>query len=274
MPNSNLGPVRSSNLVARAAKADLVARMDADDVSYPDRLRRQVAVFASHPAAAVVASLCDIIDPKGRTLRTPDAWRISRRAAFVPFAHGAMMYRRRLFDRIGGYREECAYWEDQDLVVRLAEVGDVLVIPRSLYKVRAWTSSTRLSSDSKELEQAINRMYAATDRIGGNAAATMEEPAVSAGKVDPRVFISLGSVVLWAGGKPRLFRRLLKDGKLGPDFRTAAALVWTAWASFSPASLRMFLRLLLIARNAIAATRIRSDEPVVWKPGSGGVSGT
>ena len=62
MPNSNLGPVRSSNLVARAAEADLVARMDADDVSYPDRLRKQVEVFGSHPAAAVVASLCDIID--------------------------------------------------------------------------------------------------------------------------------------------------------------------------------------------------------------------
>ena len=185
-----------------------------------------------------------------------------------------MMYRRRIFDRIGGYREECTYWEDQDLVVRMAEVGDVLVIPRSLYKVRAWTSSTRLSSDSKELEQAINRMYAATDRIGGNAGSEADKPTGGADRVDPRVFISLGSVVLWAGGKPRLFRRLLKDGKLGPDLRTAAALVWTAWASLSPASLRMFLRLLLIARNAIAATRIRSDEPVAWKPGSGGVSGT
>ena len=195
--DSNLGPVRSSNLVARAAKADLVARMDADDVSYPDRLRKQVEVFGSHPAAAVVASLCDIIDPRGRTLRTPEAWRISRRAAFVPFAHGAMMYRRHIFDRIGGYREECTYWEDQDLVVRMAEAGDVLVIPRSLYKVRAWTSSTRLSSDSKELEQAINRMYAATDRIGGNAARSADEPDRQRGQSRPAGvhFAGLGRVV-------------------------------------------------------------------------------
>jgi GT2 family glycosyltransferase len=269
--DTNLGPVHSSNLVARAAAADLVARMDADDISDPDRLAKQVEVFDSHPSAAVVGSLCDIIDEKGRTLRTAEAWRLSRRAAFVPFAHGAMMYRRSVFDAIGGYREECAYWEDQDLVVRMAQAGDVLVIPRSLYKVRAWTSSTRLSSDSKVLEQAINRMYAAADRVAANPLAPTDERTSRSGKVDPRVFISLGSVVLWAGGKPRLFRRLLKDGKLGYNFRTAAALVWAAWASLSPSTLRLFLQLLLVARNLIPATMIRSDEPVVWKPGSGAI---
>jgi hypothetical protein len=88
-------------------------------------------------------------------------------------------------------------------------------------------------------------------------------------KLDPRVFISMGSVILWGGGKPQLFRRLLKRGELSFDFRTASALVWTAWATVDPRSLRAFLRLLIVARNKFAAAKISSAEPVVWTPGLG-----
>ena len=84
------------------------------------------------------------------------------------------------------------------------------------------------------------------------------------GKVDPRVFVSLGSHSLWAGGRPRLFRRLLKRGRLGPDFRTVSALVWTGWASLAPTSLRAFLRSLLFVRNAHAALLMKGNAPVRW----------
>ena len=100
-------------------------------------------------------------------------------------------------------------------------------------------------------------------------------------KIDPRVFISLGSIALWAGGRPRLFKRLLKRGDLRPAFRTVSALVWTAWASVEPHSLRAFLRLLLVARSARASGKVQTDGPVRWtaaalrsaKGVSGGVAG-
>jgi glycosyltransferase involved in cell wall biosynthesis len=88
--DEKLGPVASSNMVADAAKAPFVARMDADDISYPDRLGEQVRVLREDPGVGVVASLCDTIDASGRVLRPPEAWRLSRRSPFVPFAHGSM----------------------------------------------------------------------------------------------------------------------------------------------------------------------------------------
>jgi glycosyltransferase involved in cell wall biosynthesis len=267
---SNLGPVGSSNMVARAARAELVARMDADDVSYPDRLHQQMEVLREHPKAGAVGTLCDVIDASGAILRRSDPWRISRRSPFVPFAHGAMMYRRSQFERIGGYRDECAFWEDQDLVVRIAGLADVLVIPHSLYRIRAWTSSTRRASDPERLERAIDRMYAATDRLRDDGRYQLRvDTGASPAKVDPRVFVSLGSGSLWAGEKPRLFRRLIDRGRLAFDFRTASALAWTAWASVSPGTLRGFLRLLLVVRKAFAAAKIDPTEPVVWTPGRG-----
>ena len=260
-----LGPALSSQRVAEAARAPFVARMDADDVSHSRRLDEQLAVFESYPTTGVVACLCEFIDAKDRKLRGSERWRLVRRSPLVPFAHGAMIYRRDVFDRAGGYRRECEYWEDQDLVTRMARLAPVMVIARSLYKVRFSATSTRAASEAAALEHAVDIMYRSADRLGGNQGYDdLLKNGGNSGKLDPRVYISLGSQLLWAGGKPRFFRRMLKNADLAPDFRTLSALVWTAWASFEPRSLRAFLRSLLLVRNLWAALKIRIDGPVAW----------
>jgi len=262
----NLGPALSSERVARAALAPLVARMDADDISYPDRLREELAVFERHPEAGVVACLCDFIDMKGRKLRGSEKWRLARRSPFVPFAHGAMMYRRSVFDRAGGYRRECEYWEDQDLVTRMSAVAPVMVVPQALYRVRLSPTSTRAASDTVKLEHAVDIMYRSTKRLRKRQdySDLLRSDAPETTKVDPRVFISLGSQLLWAGGKPRFFKRLLRRGDLAADFHTLGALVWTAWASLEPRTLRLFLRSLVFARNLHASLVMRINGPVRW----------
>ncbi|MES2326363.1 MAG: glycosyltransferase family A protein [Pseudomonadota bacterium] len=266
---TNLGPALSSEKVARAARAPLVARMDADDVSHPDRLEEEVAIFARHPETGVVACLCDFIDSTNRRVRGSEGWRLTRRSPLVPFAHGAMMYRRDIFESAEGYRPECEYWEDQDLVTRMAMLAPVTVIPRALYQFRFSPTSTRTASDATALEQAVDLMYRSADRLGKNQGYDdLLGTACEAEKVDPRVFISLGSQLLWAGGRPRFFRRLLKRATLAPNFRTISAVAWTAWASLEPRSLRAFLRSLLLVRNLRAALAMHVDGPIRWPPAS------
>lgn len=262
-----LGPALSSQRVAIAATAPIVARMDADDVSHPDRLREELAVFDRHPEAGVVASLCNFIDSNGNRLRSSEAWRLTLRSPFVPFAHGAMMYRREVFDKAGGYRAECAYWEDQDLVTRMAAVAPVMIIPRALYEVRLWLNSTRAASDREPLEQAVDLAFRCIDRLeeNENYDDLLEEHDRRGEKIDPRVFVSLGSQTLWAGGRPRTFRRLLRKGRLGFDKRSVAALIWTAWASASPATLRSLLRLRVALKNRLASPQALPDGPVIWR---------
>ena len=269
--DKNLGPAMSSERAAREARAPIVARMDADDISCPTRLEEQLKVLDTHPDVGVVGGLWDVIDANGREIRKPEPWRILRRSVFPPFGNGPMMYRREVFESVGGYRRECEFWEDHDLVLRMAAVTKIMVIPHAIYKVRQSTTSTRIVSGQERLERAVDLMYRSSDRLWHNDG--YDEVVKSArppdAKVDPRVFISLGSLVLWGGGRPRLFRRLLKRGELSFNFRATSALVWTAWASLSPATLRLFLRGLLIARNRFAVTMLHSDEPVLWKPGTG-----
>lgn len=268
---SNLGPVRSSNMVAQAARTEFVARMDADDVSYPERLEEEIELLREYPDVGVVASLCDMIDRAGRRIRSAEGWRLSRRSVFVPFAHGAMMYRREIFDQVGGYREQCEYWEDQDLVVRMAAVSRIAVIPRPLYRVRQSTTSTRVVCNPERLERALARAYRATDRLeeGKDYEDIFDKADEESRKIDPRVFIAIGSVRLWAGGRPRLLGRLLARARLSWDFRSASAIIWSAWASVSPSSLRSFLMLLLGARNRFASRPVQAHGALDWKPLAG-----
>lgn len=266
--DKNLGPALSSDRVAREAKAPIVARMDADDISHPDRLKAQIEVLQADPEIGLVGSLADTIDRTSRKIRGPEGWRLTRQSWFVPFAHGTITYRREVFDKIGGYRQECEYWEDQDLVSRFAGVSKVVVIPSALYQVRQSSTSTRAVSSHDRVERAVDLAYRCVARLeqGRGYDDLLQAQTEETGKVDPRVFIAVGSVALWSGGKPRLFRRLLRRGRLGFDMRTASALIWTAWASANAWSLRSFLRMLLLARNNFTPAVHTTEAPVPWPP--------
>lgn len=162
----NLGPVGSSAFIVEHSTGPLVARMDADDLCAPDRLERQLEVLRNYPCAGLVGTLFDVINDRGQKIRGPDLWRLTRKAPFVPFAaHGSILFRRSVFDQVAGYRAECEYWEDQDLVTRMAAVTAVMVIPSALYQVRQWTKSTRATSDRERVENAVDLMYRAVGRL-------------------------------------------------------------------------------------------------------------
>jgi glycosyltransferase involved in cell wall biosynthesis len=260
---TNLGPARSSNRVVELAGGALIARMDADDVSHPDRLRRQLALLESRPEVGLVGTVYETLDVGGSVLRGPSRWRLKRPSWFVPFPHGSICFRRELFDRIGGYREECVFWEDQDFFLRLSAATQIAVLPEPLYQHRHSQVSTRLASDPERVERAVDLMYRCVDRLraGRSYDDLLREPPTAA-KVDPRVFVSLGSLLLWAGLRPRFVRTLLRRARMRPDWATVSSFGWSLWATLSPATLRLFLRSLAGVRNLATG---RLDGPVPWQ---------
>lgn len=264
---TNIGPAASSNFVVREAKGVLNARMDADDISHPDRLRRQLEILRGHPDAGLVGSLCEVIDERGRKVRGPDAWRLRHSGWFAPFPHGSIMYRRELFDRAGGYREQCVYWEDLDLFLRMASLAKLLTIPEPLYQHRHSHGSTRLDARKVErIERATDLMYRCVEALesGKDYEELLAQDRAEGGRVDPRVFRARGSIVLWAGHRPTVLKRLVQRGRLGPDLRSLVAIGWAGLAWLSPAALRAALKTLAWSKNSASMTDTH-NEVVEWR---------
>lgn len=265
-----LGPAGSSNRVVQEARAPIVARMDADDVVPPHRLERQMYVLARAPDAVLVAGLCETIDARGRRTRRVDRSRLLRASPFAPFAHGSIMFRREAFTLVGGYREATAKWEDIDFYLRLADAGRMLVVNDILLRVRHSLVSTRLTDDPHGLERAMDLMYRCMReyiRTGSYEPLLLSDREAGAQhQLVPQSFVACGSVHLWAGQSPRLFRRLCRLGALRFDAPSAQALVWTAWAELSSATLRAALRMMLAVRNVRARRSLEHDSVVEWQP--------
>jgi glycosyltransferase involved in cell wall biosynthesis len=154
--HSNWGLVRSLNHGIEVARAEWIARMDADDVMEPSRLERQIAFLANHPSLAVAATLVSYIGSDGRVLgysysnltRPGAAERIRSRDRLIHVPHPTVLMRRDTVLQIGGYRKEFRHCEDLDLWNRLADAGEeILVQPEYLLRYRIHdTSVSRISS--------------------------------------------------------------------------------------------------------------------------------
>lgn len=119
----NRGIAFSLNRGLREARAELIARMDSDDVSLPDRLALQVAFMTANPDVLVCSGSMTLYETGLRISLplTDEAIRI-RLLWGAPFCHPATMLRRGPVLDAGGYDMDMVPAEDYDLWVRLAAV--------------------------------------------------------------------------------------------------------------------------------------------------------
>lgn len=137
----NMGVARSRNRALSLAQSPYIAVMDADDVSLPERLAKQVDFLDAHPEVGVLGSLVQVIDGDGNkshTLRPPAEHGVLRWSLCFggPIAHPTVMMRREVVERVGGYNSDLVTAEDYDLwrrlsgVTRLFNLQDVLLYLR------------------------------------------------------------------------------------------------------------------------------------------------
>lgn len=145
------------------ARAQFLARMDADDISLPMRFEKQVAYLQEHPDCVLVGSAVTMIDPDGSPIRALCSERTHEQIDEAhlkcgwPVVHPVVMMRTAAVRKIGGYRNQYNTLEDLDLFLRLAEVGKLANLPDILLKYRQHFSSVthRKYEQQMALRQAI-----------------------------------------------------------------------------------------------------------------------
>jgi glycosyltransferase involved in cell wall biosynthesis len=266
---ARLGPVGSSNAVVREARGTYLARMDADDVCHPTRLERQLALLCGSGDIALVATLYNCVDAGGRPTRPRDRWRLVRRSQFSPFPHGSIMFSRRLFEDIGGYREACVFWEDLDLYHRLGQRGRILVLPEALCSVRFHVGSTRLAHEEARVELALTltlRCMARFRQTGEYETELKNDGATSGINVSrARVLYSLAASRFWAGMAPGLWERLSMRDLVSWDPEVLWVFLFAIWGARDHRSLRWTMRGMVRARDALARLWMHPERPYEWR---------
>jgi glycosyltransferase involved in cell wall biosynthesis len=199
------GVATALNCGLAAARADLVARMDADDEAKADRLERQVAALRARPEIAVLGSGMEAIDGEGRVtgrfVPTADPAEIREgllRANHM--AHPTVMMRRHVVLAAGGYRPAFTASEDYDLWLRLSEHHDLSNLPELLLRYRCHDGQVSGRRWALRLLEVLAAQHAARLRRAGRP-----DPMTGHTRIDART--------LRAIGVPRAAIRTALDGQ-------------------------------------------------------------
>ncbi len=161
--NVGLGPALDRGL--EACSHEIVARMDADDVSAPDRFEKQLPVIEAG-ADIVGSGLLEfgstVDEVVGRRTPPTDPDEIRRVIRFRdPFNHPTVVYRRAAVQAAGGYTD-MALMEDYLLFARMVERGARpanLAEPLVSYRVGAGAYARRGGRDLLRSELALQRRF-------------------------------------------------------------------------------------------------------------------
>jgi glycosyltransferase involved in cell wall biosynthesis/SAM-dependent methyltransferase len=142
--SENKGLTKSLNIGLKLCRGEYVARMDADDVSYPQRFEKQVKFLDENPDCTALGCWCNRIDSKGqihgaydgRPTKPEDIKRQLLAGNCV--AHATAMVRRASLAEASGYNEKYTYAQDHDLWLRLSEIGQIYNLGEYLVGLRFW----------------------------------------------------------------------------------------------------------------------------------------
>jgi hypothetical protein len=133
----NIGLTRSLNKGLAVVQGDYIARMDADDISWPERLEKQVAYLDVHPEVGLIGTSVEIIGERGERLavlrRPMDPTFITWSLLFDNcLVHSTVMYRRSLVEKLGGYNpsryaQDYGLWSRMSFETQVAKLPEVLV---------------------------------------------------------------------------------------------------------------------------------------------------
>jgi len=138
----NKGVASALNAGLACARAPFVARFDADDICYPNRLKAQYDFITTYPEYSIIGSAADYVDADGHFIFThhPEAHLNEEiqqlKYSVCPFIHSSVFYKKEVVVDHGGYNEHAYTYEDHFLWVNILKNEKACNLSQPLIKVR------------------------------------------------------------------------------------------------------------------------------------------
>lgn len=146
----NLGPSLASNFGLTKTRGKFVARMDADDISLPDRIEKQIKFLLRNADIAIVGGQCILIDENGEVIgkkNFPTNHQEIYDALFSinPIQHPSCMINTGLLPRKAlYYHNHSLLAHDLELVFKIAQYGKLANLPNIILYYRQHHNSLSL----------------------------------------------------------------------------------------------------------------------------------
>ena len=151
----NIGLTKSLNKGLRFAKGEYIARMDADDISMPERLEKELEFMEAHRNYAVVGTFLNVLDEDSKVVGTiekpigDDQIREFLKKDNC-IGHGSAMVRKKSLLNIGYYNESIEKAQDYDLWLRISERYKMANIPQYLYMWRNYKENISAKHNNEQ----------------------------------------------------------------------------------------------------------------------------
>jgi glycosyltransferase involved in cell wall biosynthesis len=165
------GLTKSLNVGLRLSQGELIARMDADDISYPRRFEAQMSYLELHPNVVCLGAQAVIIDEDGDPI---EPWNVPLRHDEIldkllhglggQVIHPLFMVRRETLIKAEGYNEDYKLAQDYDILLRLSEFGLLANLHQVLLGYRIHASCATFSKRKEQLNYVIKAFLEAHDR--------------------------------------------------------------------------------------------------------------
>lgn len=154
---SHAGRSAAANCGWRQARAEFIARLDADDLALPERLELQLQFLSRNDDVALLGGSALLINEQGKVfgedeVQTADCELRQELELWCPFYHSTVMFRKLAVEAVGGYRLGLEQSEDYDLWRRVSERYTVANLSEFIGKYRI---SLRQGSAAYARAQAI-----------------------------------------------------------------------------------------------------------------------
>jgi len=216
--NENQGVGKALNNGLAQARGQYIRRHDADDVSLPGSIMRQVRFLDEHPEFALVSGQIIYMTERARyarNFRNP-ATHMFRHKPFIevdyetfktsrPVIHATVLMRREIIKELGGYRNQFLTSEDTDLWLRILDNHRMAILNEASYFVRLHhRSATRIHGSTITHYRDMAFKYAEQRRSG-------KKDDLQRGLDIPRAFnTDMPLAENYIGTKGRMFRDYLR----------------------------------------------------------------
>lgn len=161
----NAGLTRALNKGLSLARGKYIARMDADDISLPRRLEKQIQFLEENTGVGLISCHFYEIDSGGDRInlcQLPVKNEDIQKSLLVcnQFCHGAAVFKSECIRTIGMYREFFRFSQDFDLWLRIAEKFKCANLNTPLYKWRINPQSQFSVSIKDREEQCLYAAFA------------------------------------------------------------------------------------------------------------------